>query len=266
MTPRELAAATFGARTYIEAGDGRGLPATGTDAGISAPRRLVAVTHATYDHDRAQFHNLPQDWSTDGLLFGVTLGACPKRNVEGYGRVPEVLMMLASEFRRNKGATTEGVFRVAPDRSLAEACKASIERGAFTGTDDPHIAALLIKRWFRDLKPPLLSCVPRERLEALKTSPTAPALEALVESMKPDERALLLWVLDFGLEVAVNEAVTRMSPKNLAIVFAPNMVGGDSIDDENPLLLLTLTQSATQVLTSLYKWRAKMTGVALADP
>lgn len=67
--------------------------------------------------------------------------------------------MLEEHLRSQNGYSTEGIFRIAPDKATCDKAKASINDGTFTGCRDVHVYANLIKVWFRDLSPRLLNCL-----------------------------------------------------------------------------------------------------------
>ena len=56
--------------------------------------------------------------------------------------------------------------------------------------------------------------------------------------------------------VVQNEAVNKMSSKNMAIVISPNLF---SINSENPMVALTMSQKVADFCTVLLKSRLKVT-------
>ena len=70
---------------------------------------------------------------------------CPTSDVPGLGPVPSVLLMLQHVLSDAGGMSAEGIFRRAASRSDADAAKVAINEGTFEGSDNPHLAAGLIK-------------------------------------------------------------------------------------------------------------------------
>lgn len=153
-----LIAAGPGATAHRGDTGSAGAGLVGGDAGISVPEGMQRQESVTYDVKTAQYVNLPEQWRGKPLQFATRLQGCPKRDVAGYGKLPAVLVMLSELFRRVDGREAHGVFRIAPDREVVSRAAEAIERGEFRGTDDPHVAALLLKRWFRGLEPVRTLC------------------------------------------------------------------------------------------------------------
>ena len=61
--------------------------------------------------------------------------------------IPAVLLMLDRAFRSFDGLKSEGIFRVAPDKTKCEMAKTAIDRGTFQAEDydDVNIFSKLIK-------------------------------------------------------------------------------------------------------------------------
>lgn len=113
---------------------------------ISRPYRTRGEIHVTYDVEHARYEGLPDAWRTLNHQFGLPLEEVLKREVEGYEtKLPAVLEMMKTCFLAHDGAYTEGVFRVAPDKTEYNAVKNAINDGSFEDCSDVHIMASLIK-------------------------------------------------------------------------------------------------------------------------
>ncbi|KUF95506.1 E3 ubiquitin-protein ligase E3D [Phytophthora nicotianae] len=136
----------------LETGDVLGMEAQFTKRlsgdWISRPYKTRGEIHITYDVEHARYEGLPDAWRTLNQQFGLPLEKVPKREVKGYEtKLPAVLEMMKTCFLAHDGTTTEGVFRLAPDKQEYNAIKAAINDGSFEDCSDVHIMASLIKVW-----------------------------------------------------------------------------------------------------------------------
>ena len=124
------------------------------------------------------------------------------------------------------GPKAEGIFRVPGDGDSVSELKLRIDRGYYTldGISDPHVLASLMKLWLRELCDPL---VPEEMYNECITSSKDPeACVHIVERLPTINRRVVLFVVSFlqlFLEDRVQNA-TKMTPANLALVMAPNLL------------------------------------------
>lgn len=92
------------------------------------------------------------------------------------------------------------------------------------GVDDPHVLASLMKLWLRELCDPL---VPEEMYnECITNSKDPTACVQLVERLPTINRRVILFVISF-LQLFLEERIqstTKMTPANLALVMAPNLL------------------------------------------
>lgn len=104
--------------------------------------------------------------------------------------------------------------------------KLRTEKGKYEleGVDDPHIPASLMKLWLRELCDPV---VPEEMYNVCISSSKLPeACVELVKRLPTINRRVVLFVISFlqlFLEDKV-QAATKMTPANLALVMAPNLL------------------------------------------
>ena len=69
---------------------------------------------------------------------------------------------------------------------------------------------------------------------------------------QPPTLSVILWLFDMMCEVVQNETVNKMSAKNMAIVMSPNLF---SINSENPMVALTMSQKVADFCTVFLKSR-----------
>ncbi|KAF9564759.1 hypothetical protein CPC08DRAFT_228969 [Agrocybe pediades] len=160
--------------------------------------------------------------------FGENLGAIMRLQERTYPhqKVPIVLPFLADGILALGGLKAEGIFRVPGDNDSVSSLKLRIDRGYYTleNVDDPHVLASLIKLWLRELCDPL---VPEELYnECVEQAKNPEACMQIVERLPTINRRVVLFVISF-LQLFLEERVqrvTKMTPANLALVMAPNLL------------------------------------------
>ncbi|KAJ1450868.1 Rho GTPase activation protein [Pelagophyceae sp. CCMP2097] len=221
--------------------------------------------HVTFNATLCRYEGLPLEWKHMNKQFGVELHRSPRVAVPGYAeRIPAVLIMLGAQFAGLEGPQAVGIFRIAPDKEDCAAAKAAIDLGDdWSDIADVHVVANLIKIWFRELVPTgVLNKLTEADIYKLADSSLADAAP-IVARLPPAQRALLLWLLDLMATVTRNEAENRMSPRNMSIVFAPNLYKNEM---ENPMAALTMAQKVADATLALLNWRIKTTAPPPAPP
>ena len=141
-------------------------------------------------------------------------------------KVPIILPFLADGILALGGTKSEGIFRVPGDGDGVSELKLRIDKGYYTleGVDDPNVLASLMKLWLRELCDPL---VPEEMYNVCISSSKLPeACVELVGRLPTINRRVVLFVISF-LQLFLEEKVqvaTKMTPANLALVMAPNLL------------------------------------------
>jgi len=124
------------------------------------------------------------------------------------------------------GLRAEGIFRIPGDSDSVSELKLRIDRGYYTtdGVNDPHVLASLLKLWLRELCDPL---IPEEMYnECITSSHDADTCVRIVERLPTINRRVVLFIVSF-LQLFLEErvqCVTKMTPANLALVMAPNLL------------------------------------------
>ncbi|GBG28201.1 Rho GTPase activating protein, putative [Hondaea fermentalgiana] len=226
---------------------------------IGEPFDFEHKLHVRFDAKTARYSGLPDDWDLSSKgLFGVELALCPRVEVSGYEeRIPAVLVLLRESFQNLEGFTTEGIFRIAPDGEECSFTKAQLNKGkgadALANCTDPHIPANLIKQFFRELRPNILSKFSRDTVVAIADSaPDYELIEASVMDLDEPGKSVLLWLLDLMCAVSKNKDQTKMTIKNLAIVMSPNLY---DIQHMPPMEALVVSQKLALALEHMLAWR-----------
>jgi len=175
--------------------------------------------------------------------FGRRLDAVPHRNAVG---VPRVLIALGERVRAETGV--EGVFRLSAGAAELQRVRDVLDTATTADAyeslvaehiDDVRVAAALFKDFLRSLPEPLLTydlyacmlAIDPFRPGDRRAGVSAPLASAL--SMLPRPNYLVLWyVLDVLAAVASDSAANRMPAKNLAVIFAPLLLGSRTADDD----------------------------------
>ncbi|KAF8909878.1 Rho GTPase activation protein [Mucidula mucida] len=160
--------------------------------------------------------------------FGESLDAIIRLQERNYPhqKVPIILPFLADGILALGGTKAEGIFRVPGDGDSVSDLKLRIDKGYYTldGVDDPHILASLMKLWLRELCDPL---VPEEMYnECISSSKDPEACVHIVERLPTINRRVVLFVVSF-LQLFLDDrtqTLTKMTPANLALVMAPNLL------------------------------------------
>ncbi|WVF67939.1 hypothetical protein IAT40_002701 [Kwoniella sp. CBS 6097] len=141
-------------------------------------------------------------------------------------KVPVILPFLADGILALGGLQSEGIFRVPGDGDSVAELKSRMDRGHYQlkGIEDPHVAASLFKLWLRELEDPI---VPSSLYnEALTASKSANESIDFVSRLPTYNRRVLLFVVSF-VQLFMGRSVvekTKMTPGNLALVIAPNIL------------------------------------------
>ncbi|KAF8629128.1 hypothetical protein AX17_005714 [Amanita inopinata Kibby_2008] len=161
-------------------------------------------------------------------IFGESLDAIIRLQERNYPhqKVPIILPFLADGILALGGAKAEGIFRVPGDGDSVSELKLRIDRGYYTldGVDDPHVLASLMKLWLRELCDPL---VPEELYnDCITRSEDADSCIKMIQRLPTINRRVVLFVISF-LQLFLDDKVqliTKMTPANLALVMAPNLL------------------------------------------
>lgn len=103
----------------------------------------------------------------------------------------------------------------------------------YTNPDDVHCAAVIIKKFLRELPEPLMTFNLYDVIIASTSIPDPTeklkVVWYILRNELPDENFLLLkFLMEFLSEVMSHSSVNKMTSMNLAIVFGPNLMWSKS--------------------------------------
>ncbi|KAF5311643.1 hypothetical protein D9611_009519 [Ephemerocybe angulata] len=142
-------------------------------------------------------------------------------------------------YEGEKGLAEEGLFRRSPSSALLRAAQEAYDRGNVVSLEtfgDPHLAAVLLKKFLRDLPEPIFpeSLYPTIRACPLPSNDPNDMnavmyiRESLLPYLTPCAYIVLSAILQLMHDVSLRGATNRMNDYNLAIVLTPNLVKGSN--------------------------------------
>ncbi|KAJ6494155.1 CDC42 rho GTPase-activating protein [Mycena vulgaris] len=186
--------------------------------------------------------SLPVTTRGDTHIFGV-----PLEDLMGFdgekGGIPRVVRD-AIQFIRESGMEEEGLFRRSPQSVMLRAAQDAYDRGNVVSLDtfgDPHLAAVLLKKYLRDLPEPIIPeslypVVRRCPMPSSSAEASDPAnvdrdiasvayvRDVLLPQLPLCVYILLSHILHLMHDVSLRVASNRMDAHNLAVVLCPNLV------------------------------------------
>ncbi|KZV54340.1 rho GTPase-activating protein 2-like [Dorcoceras hygrometricum] len=215
---------------------------------IGFPTNVQHVAHVTFDRFNG-FSGLPVEFeveipckvpSASVSVFGVSADSMQCSYDTRGNSVPTILLLMQERLYTQGGLKAEGIFRINPENSQEENVRGRLNSGVVPDDIDVHCLAGLIKAWFRELPSGVLDGLRPEQV--LQCSTEEESVE-LIKQLKPTESALLNWAVNLMADVVEYEEFNKMNPRNIAMVFAPNMT---QMSDP-----LTALMHAVQVLNLL---------------
>ncbi|BFG43273.1 hypothetical protein CerSpe_295470 [Prunus speciosa] len=195
---------------------------------IGWPTNVKHITHVTFDRFNG-FLGLPVEFeveipgrvpSASASVFGVSVESMQMSFDSKGNSVPTILLLMQERLYSQGGLKAEGIFRINPENSQEEIVRNQLNRGMVPDDIDVHCLSGLIKAWFRELPSGVLDGLSPQQVLQCETEEDC---VELVKQLKPTEAALLNWAIDLMADVVEEEEFNKMNPRNIAMVFAPNM-------------------------------------------
>ncbi|KAK6766903.1 hypothetical protein RB195_026269 [Necator americanus] len=188
-------------------------------------------------------------------VFGVDLTEHLRHT---QGRVAVVLEKCCSMIRAS-GFAEKGLFRVNGNNTKIRRMKAAFDAGQIDIDErayylDPHSVCSVLKSYLRELPDPLLTHrLHNDWVNAAKLEDESKlqAFERCIGELPACHRHNLTYLVNFLSEMLQHQEQTAMNCSNLAIVFGPNLLGGD-IDGNNAV--------GTKIVETLLKHASRLFG------
>ncbi|KDQ62796.1 hypothetical protein JAAARDRAFT_171394 [Jaapia argillacea MUCL 33604] len=206
-----------------------------TELAQHIPLTQIDIPPAVYQENLKHERDIKLPIQTRANLFGV-----PLEELMGYdgekGGIPRVVRDCI-QFLRDRGLEDEGLFRRSPNSALLRQVKDAYDRGNVVSLEtfnDPHLAAVLLKKYLRDLPDPifpesiypLIRRCPQPSIDPSDMSSVLYIREILLPELPHCVYILLSSILNLLHEVSLRSASNRMDAHNLAVVICPNLVKG----------------------------------------
>ncbi|KZT23417.1 CDC42 rho GTPase-activating protein [Neolentinus lepideus HHB14362 ss-1] len=208
-----------------------------SDLAYQVPITQIDIPPSVYQENLKHEREVKLPIPTRADLFGV-----PLEELMGFdgekGGIPRVVKDCIQYLREN-GLEEDGLFRRSPNSVLLRQVKEAYDRGHVVSLetfDDPHLAAVLLKKYLRDLPDAVFpeSIYPLVRRCPIATSDPADVsdVDYIRETLLPElphcAYILLSHVFHLLNEVSLRAASNRMDAHNLAVVITPNLVKGSN--------------------------------------
>ncbi|VAH93006.1 unnamed protein product [Triticum turgidum subsp. durum] len=153
-------------------------------------------------------------------VFGVSTQSMQCSYDTRGNSVPTILLMMQRRLYEQGGLRAEGIFRINAENSQEEFVRDHLNSGTVPDGIDVHCLAGLIKAWFRELPSGVLDSIPPEQVMQCQSEEDC---ARVAKCLPPTEAALLDWAVNLMADVVQEEQINKMSDRNVAMVFAPNM-------------------------------------------
>lgn len=238
-----------------------------TSLALHIPIEKLLIPPSVYLHDRRLSQDIHSPYVSGRRAFGAN-DPMP-RNLYGQRRLPRVLRETTTFLCQSENIKTEGIFRIPPQSIFVGILREAYDRGQQfivwkeggitysqpdldhhtlrhiqqTDAYGVHLAAGLIKLWYRELKTPIFheTCYEELRYKFGNTQDDI-ELQDLIEMLSPTSSAsclsqsarliLILHLFPLLSLVTSHQKINKMTPDNLAICFSPALVcGSDQLAD-----------------------------------
>ena len=254
---------------------------------LHLPIENLLIPSSAYFTDRKKLPDIYAPFASGKRAFGVT-NPFPV-SASGPPRLPRVLREATRFILTDPLIQTEGLFRVSARQQTVEVLREAYDRGqkfiiwregsvlqttshhkegsgdvSISTSDleqadgyDVHIAAAIIKLWYKELKEPVFPQTSYQALGKYYGSPDTtfdfPTLRQMLDPgveytvLSPISRQILTThLLPLLSDVSLHSDLNKMTPSNLAVCFAPILLRGP-----DPLEDVKMTAIIRQILTAM---------------
>ncbi|KAG0708429.1 hypothetical protein DFH29DRAFT_892451 [Suillus ampliporus] len=204
-----------------------------SELATQVPLTQIDIPPAVYKENLKHEQQIVLPSPVRSSIFGVPLEELMGHDGE-KGSIPRVLKDSIQDIL-SSGLNEEGLFRRSPSSVLLKQVQQAYDRGqvvSLQSFNDPHLAAVLLKKYLRDLPDPpfpesfypdIRRC-PTPSNDPADVTATAYIRDTLLPQLMPCMYILLSHIFHLMHEVSLRSSVNRMDAHNLAIVICPNLV------------------------------------------
>ncbi|KYQ90687.1 pleckstrin (PH) domain-containing protein [Tieghemostelium lacteum] len=169
----------------------------------------------------------------------------------------------------------EGIFRISPNQSDVDSVKENLNKANSESVIDqilgkiqsPHILAALLKSYFRELQPPLLTHELFDKIvdlgdKELPTNETIGVFKQLIQNIPIPNQHTFQLLLRLLQHFSLSSETNKMTHSNLAIVFGPNLLKPTHQSIENSLKIPIINNVIAMVIENynlLYSTKSNLT-------
>ncbi|KAH8109293.1 RhoGAP-domain-containing protein [Phellopilus nigrolimitatus] len=205
------------------------------------PLTQIDIPPAVYSENLKHESQISLPTASYSRMFGISLEELMGFDGEKDG-LPRVVRDCI-QYLRETGLEEEGLFRRSPNSAQLRQVREAYNRGqtvSLRSFNDPHLAAVLLKKFLRDLPKPIF---PESTYDAIRRCPNPrdeqdelAAIMYIRDTLLPELSPCTLIVLSNILlllhEVSFRSDTNRMDAHNLAVVLTPNLVAsGNPLKD-----------------------------------
>ncbi|KZS96085.1 Rho GTPase activation protein [Sistotremastrum niveocremeum HHB9708] len=210
-----------------------------SELAVHVPLTQIPIPAPVYQENSKHETRIQLPVQQASTLFGVSLTELMGESGE-KGGLPRVLKESIAHLRSTVGLTSEGLFRRSPSSLLLKQAAEAYDRDQAISLHtfaDPNVAAVLIKKFLRDLPEPLF---PESMYPLIRKCPfshndneTVQYIRSVILPAMPSWSAVIVLssVLHLLHDVSLKANENKMNSHNLAIVICPNLVSSP-----NPLV------------------------------
>lgn len=183
----------------------------------------------------------------------INIWGLEKIDATTFAHVDDFVKRCIAWLRRHKAQEKEGIFRKAGSEKRLLELQSDISFGeySFPEDEDEHVVATVLKRFFRDMKAPLLTFDLYDTFigaDAFEGDERMQNVQQALKLLPEHHLKILETVVRYLHEVATFSAQNFMTANNIAIVFAPNLLRPKV---ETPLTLISDAGHVTALIASL---------------
>lgn len=198
------------------------------------------------DQIKLPYFVLEKEGMDTGVMRDPVFGIPLEQVVEKLGEVegiPTLVYDMLTYMNQEEAMKTQGVYRVSGSRSTICTLRDTLDEGgkpSLAEVEDVHAVSGLLKLFFRELPEPLLTYALHEPLKDLftqlpkdgedKWSLLEAPLLSLLQQLPVLNRNTLRHVMSHISNVSKWEADNMMGASNLAIIFGPTLMRGQTVD------------------------------------